>query len=51
LLAAAGVGVARQVCQYALDNDYDLEVAGALASSFAEAGLRGIDTSLLGSVS
>jgi AcrR family transcriptional regulator len=47
LLAAAGVGVARQVCQYALDNGYDLEAAGALASSFAEAGLRGIDSSLL----
>ena len=47
LRAAAGVGVARQVCQYALDNGYDLEAAGALASSFAEAGLRGIDTSLL----
>lgn len=47
LLAAAGVGVARQVCQYALDNGYDLEAAGTLASSFAEAGLRGIDSSLL----
>ncbi len=43
LLAAAGVGVARQVCQYALDNDYDLENAGALASSFTEAGLKGVD--------
>jgi AcrR family transcriptional regulator len=47
LLAAAGVGVARQVCQYALDNGYDLAAAGAVASSFAEAGLRGIDSSLL----
>ncbi|MGZ6690123.1 MAG: TetR/AcrR family transcriptional regulator [Solirubrobacteraceae bacterium] len=48
LLAAAGVSVARQVCQYALDNGYDLDAAGALASSFAEAGLRGVDSSLLG---
>jgi AcrR family transcriptional regulator len=47
LLAAAGVGVARQVCQYALDNGYDLDAAGALASSFAEAGLRGINASLI----
>lgn len=47
LLAAAGVGVARQVCQYALDNGYDLEAAGALASSFTEAGLRGTDVSLI----
>jgi AcrR family transcriptional regulator len=47
LLAAAGVGVARQVCQYALDNHYDLDAAGALASSFAEAGLRGIDPTLI----
>lgn len=47
LLAAAGVGVAREVCQYALDNGYDLDAAGALASSFAEAGLRGVDSELL----
>ncbi len=47
LLAAAGVGIARQVCQYALDNDYDLERAGDLASAFAEAGLRGVDPSLI----
>jgi len=46
LLAAAGVGVARQVCQYALDHGHDLETAGALASSFTEAGLRGISSSL-----
>lgn len=39
LLAAAGVGVARQVCQYALDMDYDLSAAGGLATVFAEAGM------------
>jgi AcrR family transcriptional regulator len=51
LLAAGGVGVARQICQYALDNDYDLDAAGTLATAFAEAGmtllgnatLRGLD--------
>jgi AcrR family transcriptional regulator len=47
LLAAAGVGVARQVCQYALDNGYDLEAAGAVAGAFTEAGLRGIDANLV----
>jgi hypothetical protein len=47
LLAAAGVGVARQVCQYELDNGYDLSAAGVVASSFAEAGLRGIDGTVL----
>lgn len=39
LLAAGGVGIARQICQYALDNDYDLASAGALATAFAEAGM------------
>jgi AcrR family transcriptional regulator len=51
LLAAAGVGVARQVCQYALDNGYDLEAAGAVAGAFTEAGLRGIDANLVTPVS
>jgi AcrR family transcriptional regulator len=43
LLAAAGVGVARQVCQYALDNNYHLATAGALATAFTEAGMRLLD--------
>lgn len=47
LLAAAGVGVARQVCQYALENDRDLATAGALATAFADAGMRRIDGALL----
>ena len=50
LLAAAGAGIARQVYEYALDNDYDLERAGVLASAFAEAGLRGIDPNLIGAL-
>jgi AcrR family transcriptional regulator len=43
LLAAAGVGVARQVCQYALENGHDLTAAGALATAFTEAGMRRFD--------
>lgn len=47
LLAAAGVGVARQVCQYALDNDHDLAAAGTLATAFAETGMRRLDEATL----
>lgn len=47
LLAAAGVGAARQVCQYALDTGHDLEKAGALVTAFAAAALRLIDADLL----
>jgi hypothetical protein len=47
LLAAAGVGVARQVCQYALDNNHDLITAGALATAFTEAGMRLLDRTTL----
>jgi AcrR family transcriptional regulator len=47
LLAAAGVGVARQVCQYALDNNHDLATAGALATAFTEAGMRLLDQTAL----
>ncbi len=43
LLAAAGVGVALQVCLYALENDRDLDTAGALATAFAETGMRLLD--------
>jgi len=39
LLAAAGVGVARQVCQYALDSNHDLSEAGELATAFAATGM------------
>lgn len=47
LLAAASVGVARQVCQYALDNDHDLTTAGALATAFTEGGMRFLDQTVL----
>jgi hypothetical protein len=47
LLAAAGVGAARQVCQYALDTGEDLERAGALVTAFAEAAMRLIDATVL----
>jgi AcrR family transcriptional regulator len=47
LLAAAGVGVARQVCQYALDSGEDLDVAGALATAFAQTGTTRLDASTL----
>jgi AcrR family transcriptional regulator len=47
LLAAAGVGAARQACQYALDTGHDLEKAGALVTAFAAAALRLIDADVL----
>ncbi|HEU4979120.1 MAG TPA: helix-turn-helix domain-containing protein, partial [Solirubrobacteraceae bacterium] len=43
LLAAAAVGVAREVCRYALDNGHDLDAAGRLATAFTDAGMLGID--------
>jgi AcrR family transcriptional regulator len=47
LLAAAGVGAARQVCQYALDTGHDLEQAGALVTAFAEAAVRLLNAAVL----
>jgi AcrR family transcriptional regulator len=47
LLAAAGVGAARQVCQYALDTGDDLDKAGALVTAFATAAIRLIDVEML----
>ena len=47
LIAAAGVGVARQVCQYALEHRLDLPTAGTLASAFTAAAMRGLDPRLI----
>jgi AcrR family transcriptional regulator len=47
LLAAAGVGAARQVCQYALDTDHDLQQAGTLLTAFAQGAIRLLDVDLL----
>jgi hypothetical protein len=47
LLAAAGVGAARQVCQYALDTGHDLEQAGALLTAFAQGAMRLLDVDVL----
>ncbi len=43
IIAAAGVGVALQVCDHALSENLDLEAAGALAAAYAEAAVRHID--------
>jgi AcrR family transcriptional regulator len=42
MLAAASVGVARAICQHALDNHLDLTTAGQLATSFTGAALTGL---------
>ena len=47
LLAAAGVGAARQVCQYALDTGHDLDEAGTLVTTFADAAMRLLDPAVL----
>lgn len=50
LLAAAGVGVAIKVCQYARDNHYDLATAETLATAFTEAAMRNIDLEAIAAV-
>jgi hypothetical protein len=47
LLAAASAGVAIQVCCHALDNDFDLSDAEALATAYIEAATRRIDVRVL----
>lgn len=50
LLAAATAAVSANVCQFALDNDYDLAAAEILVTAFTEAAVRGIDVQALDAV-